>query len=186
VRDCSIFELGLKLAIAAQAEDLGTVGLLSRRDIDERSTFIFRAQVPCLEYVSLIIESSLLLRTNLNGRLYVGFEKFSRMEPVVDRFLRIADISERVYVFGEDDWNPPKHPHIKLLRLEMGTKLSREWFVIADTSTLRIALVTRDEEGFAVPNLEQRYFSALKTSDNSIVSELSSTAEMLADHLTTH
>ena len=30
------------------------------------------------------------------------------MEPVVDRYMRISDVSERVYVFGEPDWCPPR------------------------------------------------------------------------------
>src|ERR671938_861224 len=139
MREFSMFDEALALGGEA-VEDLGTVTHVSRRDFDERATFRFRAAVPCLEYFSLLIENALLLRTHRGGRLYVGFQRLSRMEPVVDRYMRIADLSERVYVFGEPDWRPPRHPNMKLISVQSGSELAREWFVIAESSTLRVAL----------------------------------------------
>ncbi len=171
------------LAFAGEAvEDLGTVAHVSRRDFDERATFRFRAQVPALEYLSLLIENAVLLRTHRGGRLYAGFEKLSRMEPVVDRYMRIADVSERVYVFGEPDWKPPRHPNMRVIKLEDAPRLAREWFVVADSPALRVALVGFDEEGFdahAVP--EERVLAALKTHDATIVRRLAAAAEGLVD-----
>lgn len=181
LKEVSLFEEALKIAKTAQAEDLGTIQTISRRDFEERPTFLFRAKVPCLEYASLMIENALLLRTNRTGRVYVGFEKLSRMEPVAERYLRIADISERVYVFGEADWKPPRHPNIKLIKLHGGFRLAREWFVIADSSTLRVALLGLDEDGFGVPVLEERNFQAFKSSDPAIVARLAAIADGLID-----
>jgi hypothetical protein len=176
-----MFEQALRIASIKGVKDLGQVSNVSRRDFDERETFVFRAQVPCLEYMSLMIETAVLLRTNRTGRLYVGFEKFSRMEPIIDRYLRIADLSERVYIFGEEDWKPPRHPNMKLIPLPRGSKMGREWFVIAESSTLRVALVAFDEDGFDVPVLEERNFRSFKSSDPQIVSQLSASAEGLID-----
>lgn len=134
-----------------------------------------------MEYVSLLIETALLLRTNRRGRVYVGFEKFSRMECVIDRYLRIADVSERVYVFGEADWTPPRHPNIRLIPVGSDFKLACEWFVIVDSSTLRVALVGMDEDGSDAPVLEERNFRAFKTSDPVIVAQLAQAAEELID-----
>jgi hypothetical protein len=181
VKDFSIFELALKFANSSPIEDLGSVPHVSRRDFDERETFVFRSQVPCLEYVSLLIENAVLLRTNRTGRVYVGFEKLSRMEPIIDRYLRISDLSERVYVFGEEDWKPPRHPNMKVIGVASGSKLGREWFVIAESSTLRVAFVALDEDGFDVPVLEARHFRALKSSDPIIVTRLAEAAEGLID-----
>jgi Sensory domain in DIguanylate Cyclases and Two-component system len=181
LKEVSLFEEALKIAKTAQAEDLGTIPTISRRDFCERQTFLFRSKVPCLEYVSLMIENALLLRTNRTGRVYVGFEKLSRMEPVAERYLRIADISERVYAFGEADWKPPRHPNIKLIKLPVGYKLTREWFVIVDSSTLRVALVGMDEDGFSVPVLEERNFRAFKSSDPAIVTRLAAITDGLID-----
>jgi hypothetical protein len=186
VKDFSIYEQAVRLGQAAPIEDLGRVSYVSRRMFDERPTFRFQAQVPVLEYVSLLIENALLLRTNRTGRIYAGFEKLSRMEGVIDRYLRIADLSERLYVFGEADWKPPRHPNMKLITLPPGFKLAREWFVIADSPTLRVALVAVDEDGFDSPVLEERNFRAFKTSDAALVSGLSAIAEELVDLSLTH
>lgn len=181
MNDFSMYECALRAA-AETAEELGTVAHISLRDYDERVTFGFRAQVPALEYISLLIENALLLRTHRGGRVYVGFEKLSRMESVVDRYMRIADISERVYVFGEDDWRPPRHPNMRVVTLKQEVTLAREWFVVAHSPTLRVALIAVDEEGFDVPVLEHRHFRALKTADPKVVEHLAAAAEQLIDH----
>jgi DICT domain-containing protein len=183
VRDISIFEHAAELAAVAQAENLGTIHHLSRRDFVERRSVAFRCQTPCLEYVSLLIESALLLRTNRTGRVYVGFEKLSRMEPVADRYLRIADVSERVFVFGEMDWKPPRHPHLRPIAISNPMKLANEWFVIADSSTLRVALIARGESGVDALNPDRRYFTSIKTSDSAIVSKLAAAAEKIVSEL---
>jgi DICT domain-containing protein len=166
---------------ASKSEDLGTVPNVSRRDFNERQTFGFRAQAPCLEYMSLLIENALLLRTHRGGRVYAGFERLSNMEPVVDRYMRISDISERVYVFGEPDWSPPRHPNMAVVRLRAGMPLAREWFVIADSPSLRVAFVGLAEDGAHSAAAEERYFRALKTHDPTLVERLASAAEGLID-----
>ena len=164
------------------AEDLGTVTHVSRRDFEERATFRFRAQVPTLEYLSLLIENAVLLRTHRGGRLYAGFERLSRMEGVVDCYMRIADVSERVYVFGEPDWQPPRHPNMRVIEVSGVARLAREWFVIADSPALSVALVGFDEEGYdARPVPEERTFTALVTHDPALVRRLATAAETLVD-----
>lgn len=180
MKEFSMFDHALALA-GAQVEDLGTVKHICRRDFDGHAAFRFRAQVPCLEFISLLIENALLLRTHRGGRMYAGFEKLSFMEPVVDRYMRIADISERVYVFGEPDWKPPRHPNLRVIKLEKGIRLAREWFVIADSPSLSVALVGVDEGDFSMPVLEERYFRAFKTHDPALVQQLASAAEALID-----
>lgn len=179
MKDFSMFEQALKLTSFNGLEDLGSIPNISRRTLDEHETFMFRAPVPCLEYISLLIENALLLRTNRTGRIYAGFEKLSRMEPVIDRYLRIADVSEQVYVFGEADWKPPRHPNMKIVTFAGDFRLAREWFVIADSHTLRSALVAVEEEQSPVP--EARTFRAFKSSDPKIIAGLSASAEGLID-----
>ena len=181
VKEVSLFEEALKIAGTAQVEGLGRVSNISRRDFEERESFLFRAPVPCLEYVSLMIENALLLRANRKGRVFIGFEKLSRMEPVAGLYLRIADLSERIYVFGEADWKPPRHPNMKVVTISPDNRLAREWFVIADSSTLSVALVGFDEDGFNHPVLEERTFHAFKSSNPAIVAQLAALAEELVD-----
>jgi hypothetical protein len=60
-------------------------------------------------------------------------------------------------------------------------KLARECFIIADSPTLRAALVSLDEDGLDVPVPEARSFRAVKTSNPSIVAQLAAAAEGLID-----
>lgn len=179
--EVSLFEEALKIVGKAQMDDLGGVSNISRRDFEERENFLFRAKVPCLEYVSLMIENALLLRPNRRGTVYAGFEKLSRLEAASARYLRIADLSERVYVFGEADWKPPRHPNMKVIEIPADSRLAREWFVIADSSTVRVALIGLDEDGFDLPVLEERNFRAFKSSDPAIVAQLAELADGLID-----
>jgi hypothetical protein len=182
VENFSMFEQALMLANkSSRLEDLGSIPYISRRTFDERETFLFRAQPPCLEYVSLLIENALLLRAKRSGRIYACFEKLSRMEPVIDRYLRIADLSERVYVFGEADWKPPRHPNMKVITLPSDFQLARECFLIADSSTLHTALVAAQEEETDVPVIEARVLRAFKSSNKSIVARLAAITEGLID-----
>ena len=179
MKDFSLYDLALKLSQQTQVTDLGSVSYISRRDFCERETFTFNAQVPCLEYLSLLIESAVLLRSKRAGRVYVSFEKLSEMESIVDRYLRIGDLSERVYVFGEPDWTPPRHPNIKIVSLPKDSRLASEWIVIVDSPTLRVALIARDDDGFNAPVLEARNFSAFKTSNPDVVMKLAAAVEGL-------
>jgi DICT domain-containing protein len=180
MKEFSMFDQALAAA-GEKVDDLGLVTHISRRDFDERQTFRFHARVPSLEYISLLIENATLLRTHRGGRIYAGFQKLSRMEGIVDRYMRLADISERVYVFGESDWRPPRHPNMRVVELDGGDRLAREWFIVADSPALRVALVGFDEEGFSVPVLEERTFDAFKTHDPALVRRLAAAAESLID-----
>jgi DICT domain-containing protein len=180
VKDFSLFQQALKVSTAPPV-DLGTISSVSRRDFDRRESFVFRAQSPCMEYASLMIENALLMRTNRTGRIYAGFEKLSCLQPVIDRYLRIADISDSVYIFGEDDWQPPRHPNMRVIKLPPDLSLAREWFLIAYCSNYHAALVAVDEEGFEVEKVDERNFTAFKSSDPAIVTQLAKSAEVMID-----
>ena len=181
MKDFSLFEYALKCASASRAEDLGRVAHVSRREFAERETFLFRAQSPCLEYLCLLVESALLLRTNRRGRVYAGFERLSRMEAVVDGYLRIADLSERLYVFGECDWQPPRHPNMRVIALPDEHSLAREWFLLAESPTLHAAIVARRTNEDRARTQDGREFRALKSHDPALVKRVVAAAENLVD-----
>jgi DICT domain-containing protein len=180
VKNFSLFNHALQLQSEAAMDDLGSVANVSRRDFDERVTFRFRSQVPCLEYVSLLIENMLLLRAVRVGRVYAGFERLSHLEPVVDRYLRIADLSERVYIFGETNWLPPRHPNMQIISIKPEMNLAREWFVVVDSPALHCALVAHDETGWMIPMSEERTFTALVTHNAALVDRF---AEAIEDYI---
>ena len=176
----SVFEHALACC-DGQLEDLGQVASIARREFDERESFVCRTTTASVEYGSLMIENSLLLRTNRGGRVYAGFERFSQLRPIVDRYLRIADVSESVYLFGEDDWKPPRHPNVRVITLNPDFQLAREWFVITQSSSLCTAFLAYDEAGSDTMMPEQIRYWAIKTSNAMIVSELVNAIEGVID-----
>ena len=180
MHDFSILERALRL-ISFPRTDVGPVANISRRDFDERETFFFRARTPSIEYASLMIENALLLRTDRAARIYAGFEKLSCMQPVIDRYLRIADVSGCIYVFGEADWQPPRHPNLRVISLAASSRMAREWFLIADSSNLQTALIAHDEDGFENGSPEQRNFLVFKSSNPGVVGQLALEMEGLID-----
>jgi DICT domain-containing protein len=181
VKNFSIFEQALRSSGVEDIENLGEIASLSRRDFIERESFICHTTTASVEYGCLMIENSILLRSNRAGRVYAGVEKFSALQPIIDRYMRIADLSESVYLFGQDDWKPPRHPNIRLISLKPEFRLAREWFVITHSKSLSCALVAFDEAGTAETSLEQIRYWALKTSNSRLVSELANAVEGVID-----
>lgn len=181
VKTFSFFELALRFSNNVETENLGQISSISRRDFVERETFLFGTSAPGVEYACLMIENTLLLQTNRSGRVYAGFEKLSCLQPVIERYLRIADVSESVYIFGEPDWRPPRHPNIRTIRLGSDFRLARESFLIVESSSMQVALVACDEEGLESKTPDRRNFSAVKTSNRLIVARLATAAEGVID-----
>ena len=180
MKNFSIFEQSLKFKGVAEIENLGEIASLGRCDFLGRESFICHTTTASVEYACLLIENAILLRTNRAGRVYAGVEKLSALQPIIDRYMRIADISECVYLFGQDDWRPPRHPNIRLITLNEDFRLSREWFVIAHSKSLSCAVVAFDEAGPEAVSEQIRYW-ALKTSNPNIVTSLSNAVEGVID-----
>ena len=176
----SIFEQALKFSGVDHIENLGEVASLARRDFVERESFLCHTTTASVEYGCLMIENAILLRTNRSGRVYAGVEKFSALQPIIDRYMRIADVSESVFLFGQDDWKPPRHPNIRLVTLNPDFKLTREWFVITHSKSMSCALVAFDEVG-ANASPEQIRYWAFKTSNSKLVATLSNAVEGVID-----
>lgn len=178
MKNFSIFEQSFKFT--GEIENLGEISSLGRCDFLGRESFICHTTTASVEYACLLIENAILLRTNRAGRVYAGVEKMSALQPIIDRYMRIADISECVYLFGQDDWRPPRHPNIRLITLNQDFRLAREWFVIANSSSLSCAVVAFDEAGPETLPEQIRYW-ALKSSNPNIVASLSNAVEGVID-----
>src|SRR5260370_33285145 len=107
MKDFSIFEYALKFSDVEQTENLGEIATISRRDFDERETFLCRTTTPSVEYACLMIENALLLRTNRSGRVYAGFEKLSCLHPIIEPYQSIAVVSETAHIFCQLACKPP-------------------------------------------------------------------------------
>ena len=78
----SIFEQALKFSGVDQAENLGEMASLARRDFAERESFICHTTTASVEYACLMIENAVLLRTNRAGRVYAGVERLSLLQQI--------------------------------------------------------------------------------------------------------
>jgi DICT domain-containing protein len=171
VKQFSLFDYAVTLS-APQLDELGQVACVARKDFEQHESFVCRTSTACVEYACLMIENAVLLRTNRGGRVYAGFEKLSELQPIIDRYLRIADVSETVYLFGEPDWRPPRHPNIRVVPLSRDFRLAREWFLIVESSTLHTAFLAFDEESDEDTLPEHIRYWALKTSNQATVNGL--------------
>ena len=180
MKNFSIFEQALKFSGVQDIENLGEIASLARRDFVERESFMCHTTTASVEYACLMIENAILLRTNRAGRVYAGVEKMSALQPIIDRYMRIADVSESVYLFGQDDWRPPRHPNIRLITLNKDFRLAREWFVIAHSNSLNCAMVAFDETGVETLPEQIRYW-AFKSSNPNLVGSLSNAVEGVID-----
>ena len=176
----SIFEQALQFSGPQAIENLGETASLGRKDFVGRESFICHTTTASVEYACLLIENQILLRTNRSGRVYAGVEKLSALQPIIDRYMRIADVSEAVFLFGQDDWRPPRHPNIRLITLNEDFRLAREWFVMAHSNSMSCAVVAFDETGREVMPEQIRYW-ALKTSNPAIVGSLAKSVEGVID-----
>ncbi len=183
MKDFSIFEQALKFSGVQNIENIGEIASLARRDFVERESFICHTTTASVEYGCLMIENAILLRTNRSGRVYAGVEKLSALQPIIDRYMRIADVSETVYLFGEDDWKPPRHPNIRLIALKHDFRLAHEWFVITHSKSLSSALVALDETSLDDLSEKVRYW-ALKTTNAGLVGNLANAVEGVIDWTT--
>ena len=180
MKNFSIFEQALKFSDVGRIENLGEVASLARRDFLERESFICHTTTASVEYGCLMIENAILLRTNRSGRVYAGVERFSALQPIIDRYMRIADISESVFLFGQNDWTPPRHPNIRVISLNQDFRLAREWFVITHSNSMSSAVVAFDEAGADILSEQIRYW-ALKTSNARLVANLANAVEGVID-----
>jgi DICT domain-containing protein len=180
VKNFSVFEYALDYS-GTVLDNLGQIASIARKEFVERESFICRTTTASVEYGCLMIENDILLRTDRGGRVYAGFGRLSQLQPIIDRYLRIADVSEYVYLFGQDDWQPPRHPNIRVIPLRSEFQLAREWFVITSSSSLNIAFVAVDEAGSDTDLPEQIRYWALKTSNGSTVNSLVNVVEGVID-----
>jgi hypothetical protein len=89
-------------------------------------------------------------------------------------------VSEAVFLFGQDDWRPPRHPNIRLITLNQDFRLAREWFVITHSKSLSCAVVAYDEGGPDTLPDQIRYW-LLKTSNSNLVGCLANAVEGVID-----
>jgi DICT domain-containing protein len=78
-------------------------------------------------------------------RIFVGFQRMSRVRGVLRRYQRICDIVGELWVFAQEDWRPTL-PHARLVAID-DVDLCGEWFLLIDSKKYRALLSAREIDG---------------------------------------
>lgn len=141
--------------------------------IESRSNLLNHRRTMSL--VSYEIENATLI-DGARTRIFSGFQYFSKFTPQLERYRRLAQRAESIYVFGVPDVELPSIPNLTFVPLSPGDQLSKEWFLISYGVDFFSALATEELTPISDPD-PQRMFKGIWTFDVSLVS-------ILADWLT--
>jgi DICT domain-containing protein len=118
--------------------------------------------------ISYEIERSLL---KARARVFAGFQRMSRFLPMQERYRKLAEYSETVYVFGVMDVTPPRIANVRYIALNEGDQLAREWFLVVDSPQYYSALATEEVTALGLPD-DQRKFVGVWSFDEELVTIL--------------
>lgn len=119
-----------------------------------------------MRIISNEIENAVLV-DNVRPRVFSGFQKYSFFLPIADRYRRIAERAESVYVFGVPDVTPPPIPGLVYVDIKLTDQLAKEWFIVADAPDYISILATEELTSFSEPD-ENRAFRGVWSFDETI------------------
>lgn len=129
----------------------------------------YETKIPNLEKMCYLMES-VVLQKKREGTVYAGFQKLSRAEAIWDRYLKMAENVDMIYVFGEKDKDLAPHPKITIVPLPPGHPLIWEWFLVMDIKFGKNMMTAFDLDGFGTyENEKDRNFRGGKTINKDVV-----------------
>ncbi len=106
--------------------------------------------------VSREIENA-IITDGARARVFAGFQRMSRFLPQVNRYRKLAENAESVYVFGIMDVEPPPIANVHYIPLKESDRLSGEWFVVADAPDYFSFLATEQMDYPETPETPATY-----------------------------
>jgi hypothetical protein len=164
-RGFSLFDWTLD---AAAAEDVPMRKLGGIDAVDPRGAGRFTAGVRAMLHWCRLNEQLVIERHAARARVLAGFERFSRVRPVIARYRRLASAVDGLVVFGYAD----ESLALDVVAVDVGEThpLAREWFLIIDAPDYTALLVARDLHGFGPTGpLAGRRFKGITVHDSRIV-----------------
>ncbi|WP_348257408.1 DICT sensory domain-containing protein [Funiculus sociatus] len=113
-----------------------------------------------------------VIQHKLSVDFYAGFQKFSNFPDQLRRYSRLGAICRRVYVFGIADSEPPSIPGVEFIEISPSSVLSREWFLLVNTSSFWTTLVAQEVDGRDITTGGRR-FDGLWSFDEQVVDRIS-------------
>lgn len=127
--------------------------------------------VSMMNVISHQIEDQ-VIQHKLSVDFYAGFQKFSNFPDQLRRYSRLGAICRRVYVFGVADSEPPSIPGVEFIEISPSSVLSREWFLLVNTSSFWTTLVAQEVDGRDITTGGRR-FDGLWSFDEQVVDRIS-------------
>jgi DICT domain-containing protein len=127
----------------------------------------FTAGVRAMLHWCRINELLTLERHAENAQVFAGFERHSRVRPVLARYRRLAEVTQRLVIFGTRDESVPLDAEL----IDVGNRpLAREWFLVIDAPNYKALLAARDLTGFGPTGpLAHRRFLGVTLHDSALV-----------------
>ena len=94
----------------------------------------------CRENERVVIDRDLR-----DARIFVGFQRMSRVRGVLRRYQKVCATAGELWVFAQEDWRPTL-PHARLVAID-DVDLCREWFLLIDSRRHRALLAAREIDG---------------------------------------
>lgn len=114
-----------------------------------------------MNIISYEIENVTLL-DNAHTRIFSSFQRMSRFIPQVERYRKLAQKAEAIYVFGIPDVEVPPIENLTYIPLTQDDQLAREWFIVNYGRDYATMLSTEEQSRFSDPDA-QRVFRGLWT-----------------------
>lgn len=114
-----------------------------------------------------VVEQLTVERHGPGASVYAGFERTSRIRPVLKRYQRLSQVVDRLVIFGERDEKVDLDAELIDVT---GCALAREWFLVVHAPDYAALLVARDLDGFSRTGpLANRRFLAVTLTDRAFV-----------------
>lgn len=103
--------------------------------------------------------------------VFSSFQYMSKFLPQINRYTRLAQVADSVYVFGVPDVELPAIPNITYVPLSEDDQLTKEWFLVSFGERYYSALATEELSKFSDPD-PLRQFKGVWTFDYGLVNIL--------------
>lgn len=114
-----------------------------------------------MNIISYEIENATLI-DGARTRIFSSFQRMSRFIPQIDRYTRLAQKAEMIYVFGIPDVEVPQIENVTYVPLTADDQLAREWFIVSYGRGYATMLSTEEQSRFTDRDNE-RVFRGLWT-----------------------
>ncbi len=131
---------------------------------------VLLSQRRTMSYISYQIENASLI-DGAKTRIFSAFQYMSRFLPQIERYRRLAQTAESIYVFGVPDVRPPQIENIRYVFVTPDDQIAREWFLVSYGARFASALATEEITRFNDPD-HLRQFRGMWTFDPEMVAIL--------------